>query len=70
MHKIPNAQLIKEMRIKLGFTQAEAAAYCGVTTRAWQLWEADDRKITWAAWELFLIKTDQHPIYGIRDLAQ
>jgi DNA-binding transcriptional regulator YiaG len=70
MYKIPTAQQIKTLRIKFGCTQAEAAAYCGVTTRAWQMWEADDRKIPRAAWELFLIKTDQHPIYAIRDLTQ
>lgn len=67
MYKIPSAQQIKAMRIKYGCTQAEAAAYCGVTTRAWQLWESDDRKIPWAAWQIFLIRTDQHPLYGVKN---
>jgi DNA-binding XRE family transcriptional regulator len=66
MHKIPTPQQIKAARINCDCTQTEAAELCGVTTRAWQLWEADDRKIPWATWQLFLIKTNQHPIYGLR----
>lgn len=48
---------IKEARRKAGLTQEQAAKLVHVTTRAWQLWEAGDRKMHPACWELFTIKT-------------
>jgi putative transcriptional regulator len=37
-------------------TQTAAAALVYATCRAWQLWEAGDRKMGAASWELFRIK--------------
>ena len=34
-----------------------------VSTRAWQLWEAGDRKMPPGVWELFVIKVGLHPLY-------
>jgi DNA-binding transcriptional regulator YiaG len=39
-----------------GLTQTKAAALVYATCRAWQLWEAGDRQMDRAHWELFRIK--------------
>lgn len=52
---------IYEMRMKIGWTQSEAAALVRVTLRAWQWWESGDRKMPIGLWELFLIKAGKHP---------
>lgn len=54
-HPAPTA--IKAAREAAGLTQAEAAALLYKTARAWQWWEAGDREMDPAHWELFLIKT-------------
>lgn len=40
-----------------GLTQAQAAALVHTTCRTWQQWEAGDRRMHPAFWELFRIKT-------------
>ena len=40
---------------------AEAAAEVHASARAWQQWEAGDRKMPRAVWELYLLHTGQHP---------
>ena len=47
----------------MGYTQKEAAALVHVSLRAWQLWEAGDRKMPPAAWELCAIKCGMHPLF-------
>ena len=47
----------------LGFTQKEAAELVHVTLRAWQLWEAGERKMPAGIWELCVIKAGLHPLY-------
>lgn len=59
----PKPETIKKMRNLLGFTQAEAAKHVYVTTRAWQLWEAGQRHMPPAMWELACIKAGLHPDY-------
>ena len=63
MLESPPALLIRNLRILIGWTQAEAAATVYVSTRAWQLWEAGARKMPPAAWELACIKAGMHPEY-------
>jgi DNA-binding XRE family transcriptional regulator len=59
----PTPKLIKSARLAMGYTQKEAAALVHVSLRAWQLWEAGDRKMPAAAWELCVIKCGIHPLY-------
>ncbi len=53
----------------MGNTQMEAAAMVSVSLRAWQLWEAGDRKMPPAAWELYAIKCGMHPLYKVAHAA-
>jgi len=53
----PNPSEIREARKMLGITQAEAAKMVHSTCRVWQQWEAGDRKMHPAFWELFRIKS-------------
>ncbi len=64
--QIKLAHQLKAARINFGCSQSVAAAICGVTTRAWQRWEAVERNIPYAALRLFLIRTHQDEIYGIK----
>ena len=63
MLKSPTPQQLKDARKVLGYTQKEAAAHVHVTERAWQMWEAGDRKMPVGIWELCLIKVGLHPLY-------
>jgi putative transcriptional regulator len=63
MIKSPTAELLKKTRIVLGYTQKEAAEMVHVSLRAWQLWEAGDRKMPPGLWELCVIKAGVHPGY-------
>jgi len=63
MIKSPAPELIKKTRNVLGYTQKEAAEMVHVSLRAWQLWEAGDRKMPPGLWELCVIKSRLHPIY-------
>jgi len=53
----PTPKEIKQARLNAGLTQTKAAnlVHCGL--RTWQQWEAGDRKMHAAMWELFNIKT-------------
>lgn len=53
----PTADQIKAARVKANMTQTEAAAVVHSQTRAWQRWEAGERAMSPAYWELFQIKT-------------
>jgi len=46
-------------------TQQEAADSVHVTLRAWQMWEAGQRKMPAGIWELCVIKAGIHPLYKI-----
>ncbi len=59
----PAPKKIKALRVSLDLTQQEAADSVHVTLRAWQLWEAGQRKMPAATWELFVIKAGLHPLY-------
>lgn len=58
MKKLPpqTPERIRAMRLKHNLTQTEAAALVYASLRTWQQWEADDRVMATASWELFLLK--------------
>ena len=52
----PTKTEIRAARISAGLTQTEAGALVGAALRTWQSWEAADRQIPSAKWELFCLK--------------
>ena len=62
----PVAHAIKSARGELSQTAASALVWSGL--RAWQHWETNPANVTYrsiplATWELFLLKTNQHPTH-------
>lgn len=55
----PDRDEIFGYRFNARLTQTEAAEKVHVALRTWQQWEAGDRRMPLAAWELFCIKTRQ-----------
>lgn len=56
---------IRAARQAAGLSQTAAGALCHRSLRAWQAVEAGDRTLDPAAWELFLLRTGQHPTYRL-----
>jgi len=54
--KSPTPEQIKAARANAGLTQSQAALLVYKTLNAWQKWEAGDREMDAAIWELFLLK--------------
>ena len=54
---VPNTDEILAARKAAGLTQTQAGELVHTTCRTWQQWEAGDRKMHPAFWELFRIKT-------------
>lgn len=52
----PAPATIRAARAAAGLTQSAAAALLHTTCRTWQQWEAGDRKMHPAFWELFGLK--------------
>lgn len=52
----PTPEEIKSARAAAGLTQSSAAALIYVSLRTWQQWEAADREMSPAFFELFLLK--------------
>lgn len=52
----PTPSEIKEARSQAGITQEQAGKMLHTTVRVWQQWEAGDRRMHPAFWELFRIK--------------
>lgn len=52
----PSPMEIRSARESAGLTLAAAAALVHASLRSWQQWEAGDRKMHPAFWELFTIK--------------
>jgi len=55
----PTPEKIKQARLDAGLTLSQAAAMVHVNIRSWQKWEANERTMNMAAWELFLIKSEK-----------
>lgn len=53
----PSPQDIRDQREFAGLTQTHAAQLVHSSLRAWQAWEAGERKMHPAIWELFWGKT-------------
>jgi DNA-binding transcriptional regulator YiaG len=52
----PTPEAIRAARDAAGITQTAAAGLVHTTCRVWQQWEAGDRRMHPAFWELFKIK--------------
>lgn len=63
----PTTIQVKDGRAKAGLTQTQAANVVHATHRAWQRWEAGDRAMSAADWELFQLKTGIHPTQYIAE---
>lgn len=55
----PAPDEIRAAREAAGLTQSAAAALVHANLRSWQKWEAGERAMHTAFWELFLIKSGQ-----------
>ena len=58
----PTPEAIRDARKAAGLTQTQAAAQVYSKLRTWQQWEAGDRKLHPAIWELFLLKRLSPPV--------
>lgn len=54
---IPTGQQLKQARQEAGLTQEQAARMVWKTLNCWQKWEAGQRPVCPACWELFGIKS-------------
>jgi DNA-binding XRE family transcriptional regulator len=52
----PSPKEITVARVKAGLTQTEAGKLIHASLRTWQQWEAGDRRMHPAFWELFKLK--------------
>lgn len=59
MKQSPTAEQVKLARSKVKLTQAQAADIVDSAVRIWRYYEAGQRKMPSAIWELFLLKTGQ-----------
>ena len=57
---MPTPDEIRQARLRAGLTQAQAAELIHVTTRAWKYYEAGQRAMPLAYWELFTLKKTRH----------
>jgi DNA-binding transcriptional regulator YiaG len=53
----PEPAAIRATREAAGLSQTAAGALLHTTCRTWQQWEAGDRRMHPAFWELFLLKS-------------
>ena len=58
----PTPAQIRTARDSAGLTQTEAACLIYATRRAWQEWEAGNRRMHPGLWELFNIKLDNRKL--------
>lgn len=62
----PAPEFIKDLRLDLGLTQAQAAKLAGLTDDAlWRKYENDKAKPNKQTWTLFLIASGQHPNFKL-----
>lgn len=57
----PTPQDVLAARKAAGLTQEQAAQLLWSHNRVWRMYESGNRSLSVPLWELFLIKTDQHP---------
>ena len=63
-HK-PSPEAVLQARKAAGLTQEAAGQLLGAHNRQWRLYEAGDRAMSAQLWELFLLKTGQHPTLAL-----
>lgn len=63
----PTAGQVTAVRQAAGLTQAKSAHLIHVAIRTWKQYEAGDRTPHVALWELFLLKSGQHPTLAITE---
>jgi DNA-binding transcriptional regulator YiaG len=63
-HPEPEPAVIRATREAAGLSQTAAGAIVHTTCRTWQQWEAGDRRMHPAFWELFLLKTRRNRRQG------
>ncbi|QOW51635.1 helix-turn-helix transcriptional regulator (plasmid) [Acinetobacter sp. YH12138] len=62
----PEANLIKDLRLDLGLTTAQAAKLAGLNDGAlWRKYESGDRKPNQQTWTVFLMASGQHPNFKL-----
>lgn len=66
----PTPDDIRAARAAAAHTQAEAATLVHAARRSWEAWESTapgtaTRAMPLASWELYLLKTGQHPVLRI-----
>ena len=65
MEKTPTADEITTTRQAAGLTQAKSAHLVHVAIGTWKQYEAGTRTPHVALWELYLLKSGQHPTHII-----
>lgn len=63
-----DAAQVKQARLAAGLSAREAGGLVGVSGLTWQRWEGQSSRkteIPYAAWQLFLLLTEQHPEYRL-----
>lgn len=68
----PTPTQVLAARLAAQMTQVDAAATIHAGRRTWQNWESGIRHMQPSDWELFLLKTGQHPTHTMvaREAAQ
>ena len=62
----PTPEAIAAARAAAGHTQAQAAALVGLSRRdRWSEMETGKRPMDLARWELYLLLTNQHPVWRL-----
>jgi len=62
----PTKEQVKEARLKAGLTQKRAAELIYLASyQTWQRFELGQRTMSESDYELFLLLTDQHPVYRL-----
>lgn len=67
MNEILTPDEIRSTRKAAGLTQAASARLVHVAIRTWKQYEAGDRTPHVAMWELYLLKSGQHPTLAITE---
>lgn len=62
----PTPEEVKEARLSAGITQKDAADLIGRHVNRWSEYENGVYPMPPPLWELFLVKTNQHPTYTYR----
>ncbi len=64
-----DAEQVKQARLAAGLSARDAGELVGVSGLTWQRWEGQSSRnteIPYAAWQLFLLRTNQHPEYTMQ----